>query len=93
MPAPDLQARGAHTMTVCNSCRYCEQYCPVFPAMERRLTFAAGDLVFMGVGASHGFTNTGSVPVRWIEAQAPIPPASDGFFFHEDWRKLEAEPQ
>lgn len=31
-------------MTVCNSCRYCEQYCPVFPAMERRDAFAHGDL-------------------------------------------------
>ena len=34
-------------MTVCNACRYCEQYCPVFPAMERRLTFDAGDLVYL----------------------------------------------
>jgi citrate/tricarballylate utilization protein len=36
--------RGAFVMTVCNACRYCEQYCPVFPAMERRLTFAPSDL-------------------------------------------------
>jgi citrate/tricarballylate utilization protein len=34
-------------MTVCNSCRYCEQYCPVFPAMERRLTFAEADLAYL----------------------------------------------
>lgn len=47
MPAPDLVARGAHTMTVCNSCRYCEQYCPVFPAMERRLTFGEADLAYL----------------------------------------------
>jgi citrate/tricarballylate utilization protein len=47
MPAPDLLARGAHTMTVCNSCRYCEQFCPVFPAMERRLTFDAADLAYL----------------------------------------------
>ena len=38
MPA-DVMAHGAHVLTVCNACRYCEQYCPVFPAMERRLTF------------------------------------------------------
>jgi citrate/tricarballylate utilization protein len=25
---------GQHVMAVCNACRYCEQYCPVFPAME-----------------------------------------------------------
>jgi citrate/tricarballylate utilization protein len=47
MPSPELIARGVHTMTVCNSCRYCEQYCPVFPAMERRLTFADGDLALL----------------------------------------------
>jgi citrate/tricarballylate utilization protein len=47
MPSPDLTANGAHTMTVCNSCRYCEQYCPVFPAIERRTTFAVADLEFL----------------------------------------------
>ena len=47
MPAPDLQARGAHTMTVCNSCRYCEQYCPVFPAMEERASFSRVDLAYL----------------------------------------------
>ena len=31
-------------MTVCNSCRYCEGLCAVFPAMEMRRTFAQGDL-------------------------------------------------
>jgi citrate/tricarballylate utilization protein len=46
LPA-DLMARGAQTMTVCNSCRYCEQYCPVFPAMERRTAFGAGDLTLL----------------------------------------------
>ena len=34
-------------MTVCNACRYCERYCPVFPAMERRLTFATADLAYL----------------------------------------------
>ena len=34
-------------MTVCNACRYCEQYCPVFPAMEERLTFAKADLAYL----------------------------------------------
>ena len=32
------------TMEICNACRYCEGYCPVFPAMERRRIFSAGDL-------------------------------------------------
>ncbi len=34
-------------MTVCNACRYCEQYCPVFKAMEQRLTFASADLNYL----------------------------------------------
>jgi citrate/tricarballylate utilization protein len=34
-------------MTICNACRYCEGYCAVFPAMEKRLTFAAGDLRYL----------------------------------------------
>ena len=47
MPQADLIAHGQHVMTVCNACRYCEQYCPVFPAMENRLTFAAADLTYL----------------------------------------------
>src|SRR5688572_20421029 len=43
----ELTAHGAHVMTVCNACRYCEQYCPVFPAMEERGTFAKTDLAFL----------------------------------------------
>jgi citrate/tricarballylate utilization protein len=43
----ELVKKGEHVMTVCNSCRYCEQYCPVFPAMERRVTFAKEDLVYL----------------------------------------------
>jgi citrate/tricarballylate utilization protein len=38
---------GARVMTVCNACRYCEQYCPVFPAMEQRVTFGKADLVYL----------------------------------------------
>jgi citrate/tricarballylate utilization protein len=34
-------------MTVCNSCRYCEGLCAVFPAMEMRRSFAAGDLTYL----------------------------------------------
>jgi citrate/tricarballylate utilization protein len=47
MPADELIRHGQHVMTVCNACRYCEQYCPVFPAMEQRLTFAAADLAYL----------------------------------------------
>jgi citrate/tricarballylate utilization protein len=38
---------GARVMTVCNACRYCEQYCPVFPAMEQRVTFGSAELVYL----------------------------------------------
>ncbi len=34
-------------MQVCNACRYCEGFCAVFPAMERRLTFAKADLRYL----------------------------------------------
>src|SRR5580658_500055 len=34
-------------MTVCNSCRYCEGLCAVFPAMEMRRSFADGDLDYL----------------------------------------------
>jgi citrate/tricarballylate utilization protein len=34
-------------MVVCNSCRYCEGLCAVFPAMERRRLFNDGDLNFL----------------------------------------------
>lgn len=34
-------------MTICNSCRYCEGLCAVFPAMEMRRSFATGDLNYL----------------------------------------------
>ena len=47
MPPRELLEQGAHAMTVCNACRYCEQYCPVFRAMEQRLTFGKADLAYL----------------------------------------------
>ena len=47
MPVDDLLQRGTHVMTVCNACRYCEQFCPVFPAMEQRVTFTTADLNYL----------------------------------------------
>src|SRR5690348_4201234 len=40
-------SEGARIMTICNACRYCEGYCAVFPAMERRLTFDVTDLLYL----------------------------------------------
>ncbi len=34
-------------MTICNSCRYCQGFCAVFPAMERRLDFSEADLHYL----------------------------------------------
>ena len=39
--------RAEHEMVVCNACRYCEAYCPVFQAMEQRVTFTPGDLGYL----------------------------------------------
>jgi citrate/tricarballylate utilization protein len=47
MPSDDLLQRGRHMLTVCNACRYCEQYCPVFPALEKRRTFDRTDLTYL----------------------------------------------
>ena len=38
---------GARILTICNACRYCEGYCAVFPAMERRVTFSTADLNYL----------------------------------------------
>jgi len=49
VPLTDLNIieEGARVMRICNSCRYCEGFCAVFPAMERRLTFAEADLNYL----------------------------------------------
>lgn len=33
--------------TICNACRYCEGYCPVFPAIEIQREFHKGDVFFL----------------------------------------------
>jgi citrate/tricarballylate utilization protein len=44
MHATDNLAEAERLMILCNSCRYCEGLCAVFPAMELRREFATGDL-------------------------------------------------
>lgn len=46
IPLPLIQ-QGEWFMRICNACRYCEGYCAVFPALERRLTFAESDLSYL----------------------------------------------
>jgi citrate/tricarballylate utilization protein len=43
----DPVAEGERIMRICNACRYCEGYCAVFPAMERRLQFTRSDLNYL----------------------------------------------
>jgi citrate/tricarballylate utilization protein len=45
--AERLTAEGARIMQICNACRYCEGYCAVFPAMEKRLEFDAASLAYL----------------------------------------------
>ena len=47
MQLDELKREGARVMSVCNACRYCEQYCPAFQAMEQRLSFASADLNYL----------------------------------------------
>ena len=46
-PVHDLIAEGERLMVICNACRYCEGYCAVFPAVERRLTFNEADINYL----------------------------------------------
>lgn len=54
-------------------------------------TIRAGDVVFAGVGATHGFFNTGTGRVRWIETQAPQPPERHSYRWVDHWRRFEQD--
>lgn len=54
-------------------------------------TVRAGDVVFAPVGSTHGFFNTGSGRVRWIETQAPQPPARHSYRWVDVWKRYEQE--
>lgn len=47
MHATEHLQEAERLMTVCNSCRYCEGLCAVFPAMELRRSFGDGDLNYL----------------------------------------------
>jgi quercetin dioxygenase-like cupin family protein len=48
----------------------------------------AGDAAWAGVGCVHEFSNPGPGPVRWLETQAPQPPARHSYRFARDWAYL-----
>jgi mannose-6-phosphate isomerase-like protein (cupin superfamily) len=52
-----------------------------------------GDVIWTGVGCIHSFTNLGAQPVRWIETQAPLPPAKEVFRFERDWAHYTEDEQ
>jgi citrate/tricarballylate utilization protein len=47
MHGTQILTEADRLMTVCNSCRYCEGLCAVFPAMEMRRAFSDGDLNYL----------------------------------------------
>jgi quercetin dioxygenase-like cupin family protein len=53
--------------------------------------FGPGDVAFAGVGAVHGFYNTGTERVRWLETQAPQPPVRHSYRWVRDWERYEAD--
>jgi citrate/tricarballylate utilization protein len=42
-----LIAEAQRVLAICNACRYCEGYCAVFPALERRLAFDEHDVHYL----------------------------------------------
>ena len=58
----------------------------VFDGEHYRLT--AGDVAWAGVGCIHEFANATDGPVRWLETQAPQPPARHSYRFDRDWAYL-----
>jgi mannose-6-phosphate isomerase-like protein (cupin superfamily) len=52
------------------------------------LVLHPGDVLWAGVGADHGFENRGTGLVRWIEVQAPQPPARHSYRFSREWEHL-----
>lgn len=64
-----------------------------------RHRLGVGDAAWAGAGCVHGFANAGAGPVRWLETQAPQPPARHSYRFTRDWdylrealEKLEDKP-
>jgi quercetin dioxygenase-like cupin family protein len=47
-----------------------------------------GDIAWAGAGCVHSFQNAGRGPVRWLETQAPQPPARYSYRFAGDWDYL-----
>ncbi|HUY06441.1 MAG TPA: tricarballylate utilization 4Fe-4S protein TcuB [Acidimicrobiales bacterium] len=46
-PATALFTEAKRQLNVCNSCRFCEGYCAVYPALERRVELEQGDIIHL----------------------------------------------
>jgi len=64
-------------------------------ADDEHFALKRGDVFWTGVGCVHAFWNKSSTRVRWLETQAPQPPANYSYRFNRDWdhlaEKLEKE--
>jgi quercetin dioxygenase-like cupin family protein len=58
-----------------------------------RYVLYPGDVLWTGVGCIHAFYNTSDRMVRWLETQAPQPPARHSYRFERDWDYLRAKLQ
>ncbi|MGH8673898.1 MAG: tricarballylate utilization protein TcuB, partial [Burkholderiales bacterium] len=47
VPLANLVAEAQRVLAICNACRYCEGFCAVFPALERRLEFSEHDAHYL----------------------------------------------
>jgi len=47
VPLENVIAEAQRALSICNACRYCEGYCAVFPALERRLSFDENDVHYL----------------------------------------------
>ena len=47
MPGLDVIQEAGRQLVICNACRYCEGYCPVFRAIETRRDFQQGDVFYL----------------------------------------------
>jgi citrate/tricarballylate utilization protein len=47
MSIDDLFVEAERQFNICNSCRYCEGYCAVWPALELRTELPRGDLTYL----------------------------------------------
>ncbi len=56
----------------------------------QRYELRAGDAFWTGVGCVHAFYNTSGGRVRWLETQAPQPPARHSYRFNRDWEYLQS---